>query len=103
MPDVIKELSGVMRVWSSQTAPDNKEYDALVFEHTKGQCWDVVKWMVDTRQEWGLPIVCCFNTNWGLAGTSLHCVVDAFGAHWFNNTHEMIQGIKDMVKSNDAL
>lgn len=103
MPSVIQQLSDVMRVWPAQTAPDSNEYDALVFEYTKGNCWDIVKWMVDVRQEWGLPAVCCFNTNWGLAGTELHCVVDSFGPHWFNSTHELVQGIKNMVMGNDAL
>lgn len=103
MPDVISELSASMRIWTSQTAPDSNEYDALVFEYTRGNCWDVVKWMTDIRQEFGLPVVCCFNTNWGLAGTGLHCVVDSFGAHWFNSTHELVKGIQDMVRSNDAV
>lgn len=103
MSNVIEELSIVMRVWPSQTKPDSKEYDALVFEYTEGRCWDIVKWMMDIRQDTGLTVVCCFNTSWGLSGTSLHCVVSAFGPQWFNSTHEMIQGIKDMVKGNDAL
>lgn len=102
MPDVIQELGDVMQVWPSQSTPDSNNYDAMVFEYTKGQCWEVVKWMVDIRQELGIPVVCCFNTTWGLAGASLHCAVDLFGPHWFNDTHELIHGIKDMVR-NDAL
>jgi hypothetical protein len=103
MPGVIQELSDVMRVWPHQVTPDSSEYDAVVFEYTKGNCWDVVRWMVNIRQEYGLSVVCCFNTNWGLAGTSLHCVVDSFGPHWFNSTHELVQGLKNMVAGNDSL
>lgn len=96
MLSVANEFPG-MRIWLSQSKPENTEYDALMFEYTNGNCWDIVRWMIDVRHEFGLSVVCCYNTNWGLAGTQLHCVVDSFGSHWFNNLHEMITGIKDMV------
>lgn len=84
-----------MRVWFASSPPENHEYDAWVFEYTTGRCWDVVKWMSEARQVNNIPFICCFNTNWGLTGTPLHCIVDSTGSHWFSNDYEMVKFLKD--------
>lgn len=98
---VSNQLGDIMKVWGEQSEPDETGYDAIVFEYHKGRCWDVVNWMTEVRNKHSLLMVCCFNTNWGLAGTSLHCVVDSAGLYWFNDLDEMTRYVRDMVVGYD--
>jgi len=92
----LQDLHPDLKIWHQQTQPDDK-FHACVFEFTSGRCWDVVQWMSKARYDNNWILVCCYNTNWGLANTPMHCVVNNMGIYWFNHIDEMFQYVNEML------